>query len=86
MFCTLVFKWHPRNNVHAPTCQVAVAKLNRVGEELKRLCKEEIRRPLTQPMDWLSNMLVKEKQNGKRCICIDPNQKPAIRQSGQPNT
>ena len=29
---------------------------------------------MTQPTDWLSNMLVKEKPNGKLRICIDPSQ------------
>ena len=30
--------------------------------------------PVTQRTDWLSNMLIKEKPNGKLCICIDPSQ------------
>ena len=60
--------------VHAPTRCVPVAKLDRVNEELKRLCEEGIIRPVTQPTDWLSNMLVKEKPNGKHRICIDPSQ------------
>ena len=60
--------------VHAPTHRVPVAKLNRVDEELKRLCEERIIRPVTQPTDWLSNMLVKEKPDGKLRICIDPSQ------------
>jgi len=47
--------------VHAPTRRVPVAKLDRVNEELKRLCEEGIIRPVTQPTDWLSNMLIKEK-------------------------
>lgn len=60
--------------VHAPTPCVPVAKLDRVNEELKRLCEEGIIRPVTQPTDCLSNMLVKEKPNGKLRICIDPSQ------------
>ena len=60
--------------VHAPTRRVPVAKLERVNEELKRLCDEGIIRPVTQPTDWLSNILVKEKPNGKLRICIDPSQ------------
>ena len=35
---------------------------------------EGITRPVTQPTDWLSNILVKEKPNGKLRICIDPSQ------------
>ena len=60
--------------VHAPTRRVPVAKLDRVNEELKRLCDEGIIRPVTQPTDWLSNILVKEKPNGKLRICIEPSQ------------
>ena len=60
--------------VHAPTDRVPVAKLDRVNEELKRLCEEGIIMPVTQPTDWLSNMLVKGKPNGKLRICIDPSQ------------
>ena len=60
--------------VHATTRPVPVAKLGPVNEEMKRLCEKGIIRPVTQPTDWLSNMLVKEKPNGKLRICIDPSQ------------
>ena len=53
---------------------VPVSKLNKVNEELERLCNEGIRKPVTQPTDWLSNILVKEKPNGKLRICIAPGQ------------
>ena len=43
--------------VQAPTRWVPVAKLERVNEQLKRLCDEGIIRPITQPTDWLSNIL-----------------------------
>ena len=60
--------------IHAPMRHVPVAKIDKVNEELKRLCKEGIIRSVTQPTDWLSNMLIKEKPNGKLRICIDPSQ------------
>ena len=60
--------------VHAQVRRVSVAKLGRVNEELKRLSSEGIIKPVTQPTDWLSNILVKEKPNGKLRICIDPSQ------------
>lgn len=60
--------------VHAPVRRVPVAKLGRVNEELERLCNEGIIRPVTQCTDWLSNILVKEKPNGKLRICIDLSQ------------
>ena len=43
-------------SVHAPTRRVPVAKLDRVNEELKRLCDEGITWPVTQLADWLSNI------------------------------
>ena len=60
--------------VHAPTRRVPVANLDRVNEQLKRFSEEGIIRPVTQTTDWLSNMLVKEKPNGKLRIRIDPSQ------------
>ena len=60
--------------VHAPVRRLPVEKLGRVNEEFERLCNEVIIRPVTQPTDWLSNILVKEKPNGELRICIDPSQ------------
>ena len=60
--------------VQAQVRRVPVAKLGRVNEELERLSNEGIITPVTQPTDWLSNILVKEKPNGKLRICIDPSQ------------
>ena len=54
------------------TSRVPVAKLDRVNDELKRLFDEGIIRPVTQPTDWLSNILVKEKPSSKLRMCIDP--------------
>ena len=51
-----------------------MANLDRLKEESKRLSEEGIIRPVTQPTDWLFNMLVKEKPNGKLRICFDPSQ------------
>ena len=58
--------------VHAPVRRVPEARLDKVNEELERLCNEGVIKPVTQPTDWLSNILVKEKPNGKLRICIDP--------------
>ena len=51
-----------------------MANLDRLNEESKRLSGEGIIRPVTQPTDWLFNMLVKEKPNDKLRICLDPSQ------------
>ena len=59
---------NPLGTVH----RVPVSKLGRINEESERLCNEGIIRPVTQPTDWLSNILEKEKPNGKLRICIDP--------------
>ena len=60
--------------VHAPRRHIPVSKLNKVNEELSRLCDNGTIKPATQPTDWLSNILVKEKPNGNIRICIDPSQ------------
>ena len=60
--------------VHAQVRRVPVAKLEREDEELERLSNNGIIKPVTQPTDWLSNILLKEKPNGKNRICIDPSQ------------
>ena len=57
--------------VHAQVRRVPVAKLDKVNEELERLSNEGIIKPVTQPTDWLSDILVREKPNGKLRICID---------------
>ena len=58
--------------VQAPRRRVPAAKLDRVNKELKRLCEEDTIAPVTQPTEWLSNMLVREKLDGRIRICIDP--------------
>ena len=60
--------------VHAPRRRIPVARVQRVNEALERLCEDGVIAPVTQPTDWLSNMLIKEKPNGKLRICIDPSQ------------
>ena len=60
--------------VHAPRRRIPVARVQRVNEALERLCEDGVIAPVTQPTDWLSNMLIKEKPNGNLRICIDPSQ------------
>ena len=47
--------------VHASRRRIPVSKLDKVNEELTRLCDNGTIKPVTQPTDWLSNILVKEK-------------------------
>ena len=49
--------------VHAQVRRGPVAKLGRVNQELEILSNEGIIKPVTQPTDWLSNILVKETPN-----------------------
>ena len=60
--------------VHAPRHRIPVSRVQRVNEALERLYEDGVIAPVTQPTDWLSNMLIKEKPNGKLRICIDPSQ------------
>ena len=60
--------------VHAPQRRIPFARVQRVNEALEKLCENGVIAPVTQPTDWLSNMLIKEKPNGKLRICIDPSQ------------
>ena len=62
--------------------------MGRVNEEIERLSSEGIIKPVTQPTAWLSNILVKEKPNGKLRVCIDPSQtiSSAIRRPKYPTT
>ena len=48
--------------VHTPTRRGPVVKLDRVNEELIRLCEEGMIRPVTQPTDWLSTCSLKKNQ------------------------
>ena len=48
--------------VRTPTRQGPVVKLDRVNEELKRLCQEGIIRPVTQLTDWLSTSWLTKNQ------------------------
>ena len=60
--------------VQSPRRRIPIAKLHNVNAELERLCEDGTIAPVTQPTESLSNMLVKEKSNGKIRICIDPSQ------------
>ena len=45
--------------VHAPRRRIPVSKLHKVNEELSRLCGNGTIKPVTQPTDWSSNILVR---------------------------
>ena len=60
--------------IHAPRRRIPVSKLDKVNEELSRPCDNGTIRPVTQPTEWLSNILIKEKPYGRLRICIDPRQ------------
>ena len=61
--------------VHPLRRRIPMSKLDKVNEELSRLCDNGTIKPVMQPTDWLSNILVKrEKPNGNIRIGIDPSQ------------
>ncbi len=46
--------------------------LEPLSSELKRLVREEIISPVSYPTDWVNNLQIVEKSNGKLRICLDP--------------
>ena len=41
--------------------------------ELKKMVQDEIISPVDYPTDWVNNLQIIEKPNGKLRICLDPN-------------
>ena len=69
--------------VHTPSRCIPVSKLDKVNEELSRLCDNETIKVVTQTTERFSNIMIKEKPDGKLRIFIDPSQtvNKAIRRS-----
>ena len=56
--------------VHAPRRRIPVSKLDKVNEELSRLFDNGTIKPVTQPTDWLSNILVKDNKPAPRSCTV----------------
>ena len=55
-----------------PCRKVPIAIQDAVKEELDRLVNKGVLVPVTAPTEWVSQMAVAHKPNGKLRICIDP--------------
>ena len=54
-----------------PCRKVSIAIQDVVKEELDRLVNKSVLVPVTEPTEWVSQMAVVHKPNGKLRICID---------------
>ena len=57
--------------VHPPR-RVPIALQPKLKEELDRMEKLGVISKVTEPTDWVSNLVVVEKENGKLRVCLDP--------------
>lgn len=57
--------------VHAPR-RIPFAVQDKVKRELKRMEKEGVIEPVSEPTDWVSPLVVAYKPNGDVRLCIDP--------------
>ena len=55
-----------------PCRKVPLAIRDDVKKELDRLVEKGVLVPVTEPTEWVSQMAVVHKRDGKLCICIDP--------------
>ena len=58
--------------VFMPPRRVPLALKSKLKEELDRLEALGVITKVTKPTDWVSNLVVAEKPNGKLRVCIDP--------------
>ena len=52
--------------------RVLLSLKDRLKQELTHLEKENVIIKEEEPTDWVSSLVVTEKPNEKRCVCIDP--------------
>ncbi|MCG8429883.1 MAG: DDE-type integrase/transposase/recombinase, partial [Candidatus Omnitrophica bacterium] len=55
-----------------PARKIPLAMKDKVKAEIETLCQRGILVPVTEPTEWVSQMAVTEKSNGRYRICIDP--------------
>ena len=58
--------------VGRPTCKVPLAIEECVKRELERMVKIGAITPVSQPTEWVSQMVAARKKDGSIRICIDP--------------
>lgn len=69
--CTIVLKPDSVPTLHYKK-RIPLALHDRVKEELDHMVEQKVISPVDYPTDWVSNMQVVEKPNGKLRICLDP--------------
>ena len=52
--------------------KVPIALKAEVKEELNRMIRLDVIEPVTEPTDWVSQIVVARKPNGKLRMCLDP--------------
>ena len=55
-----------------PPRKVPLSLHNRLKSELDRMVSLNVIRPIDEPTDWVSSMVIVEKPNGNLRICLDP--------------
>ena len=61
-----------QNPVVMPPSRVPIALKAKLKAELERLEDLGVTQKVTSPTDWVSNLVIAEKPNGKLRVCIDP--------------
>lgn len=52
--------------------RIPMSLVDRVKDELTKMVKDKIISPVNYPTDWVNNLQIVEKPNGKLRICLDP--------------
>ena len=55
-----------------PPRRLPIALKERLHEELRRMTEMGIIKPINEPTNWVSSLVIVEKSNGKLRICLDP--------------
>ena len=57
--------------VHAPG-KVPIKWKDKLQAELHEMESQDIIAKVTQPTDWVNSLVIREKENGPLCLCLDP--------------
>jgi len=57
--------------VHAPR-KVPIELKDKLQAELREMESQDIIAKVTQPTDWVNSLVIREKENGRLRLCLDP--------------
>ena len=57
--------------VHAPR-RVPIQLKDKQQAELREMESQDIIARVTRPTDWVNSLVIREKENGRRRLCLDP--------------